>query len=180
MRSTIRPIGRVAVMAAAACLGFGMLGGAAFAAPDVPDLKLTLAQPAAVAPGGTVDVQYTLENVSKKPTKGILLNMSLPPHVSFGSSPNCKTTGKNDEGGTLVSCNISGPEGKIAAGKSVKSTAPFKIAQDAPAGTDLGKLGALVVPLGEGAKPTEDWHDITGPNAAQTTISTSAGAKAAR
>src|SRR5215218_284261 len=107
MRFTIRQTGRVAVVATVACLGFGMLAGPAFAAGDEPDLKLTLTEPAAAAPGGTVEVRYTLENVSKKATEGILLNMSLPPHVSFGPAANCKETGKNDEGGKLVSCNIS-------------------------------------------------------------------------
>lgn len=176
MRSTIRHTGRLAVVATAVCLGFGVLGGTAFAANEEPDLKLTLEEAPAVAPGDTVEVPYVLENVSSETTDSILLNMSLPEFVSF-AAPNCQQTGETEDGGTLVSCNISGPEAVIAPGEKLETVAPFQISPDAPEGAELGKLGALVVPLDEGQESgdTEDWTDITGHNADETLISTGAG-----
>jgi hypothetical protein len=178
MRSTIRRTGRIAVVATTAVVSFGVLAGPAFADNDSPDLELTLSEPVAAAPGSTVDVEYTLTNVSDKATEGMLLNMSLPEYVSFAPASNCQETGENNEGGTLVSCNISGPEGKLGAGESLESSTPFQISPDAPADTDLGKLGALVVPLKDGAEETEDWTDTSGPNAAETSISTASGSSA--
>lgn len=175
MRFSNRRAGRVAVVATAAFVSFGALAGSALAAGDEPDLQMTLTEVTTAAPGGVVEVRSVIENVSSQAVDGVLLNMSLPRYVSFAPTANCQETGENAEGGTLVSCNISGPEGQLAPGESVESVTPFQIAPEAPVDTQLGALGALVVPLEGGAEPVDDWKDLTGHNVAELPISTSLG-----
>jgi hypothetical protein len=174
VRSTIRQAGRLAVVAMAACVSFGVLSGAAFAADDEPDLSLTLAEIPSAAPGSIVELRSVVENVSTEATHGVMLNLSLPANLSVAPGSTCLATGENGEGGTLVSCTISGSAGNIDPGGSVEATTPLQIAKDAAAGTELGTLRALAVPAGKGA-PTGDLSNLVGHNVAEASISTLAG-----
>jgi hypothetical protein len=185
MRSTIRQTGRVAVVATAVCMGLGVLGGSAFAAEE-PNLELTLGEAPAAAPGQTAEVPYTLKNLGDEATDSLLVHMSLPPGVSF-LAPNCEetahdvenpVTGEVEQGRTLVACNISGPEAVLEPGQELSSTAPFEIASDAPADTELGELGAQVLPLEDGVEtePVEEMEKgLSGGNVDTTLLSTGSG-----
>jgi hypothetical protein len=185
MRSTIRQTGRVAVVATAVCMGLGVFGGSAFAAEE-PNLELLLGEAPVVAPGQTAEVPYTLKNVGDEATDSLLLHMSLPPGVSF-LAPNCEETahdaenpetGEVEAGRTLVACNISGPEAVLAPGQELNSVAPFEIASDAPADTELGTLGAQILPLEDGTETEaveEMEKDLSGANVDTTVLSTGSG-----
>jgi len=171
-----RRVGRLAASAAlasAACLALSMSANPAYAAEE-PALRASISEPAPVAPGGTGKVRYEVTNVSDEATEGILLNISLPRYVSLDSDKRCQQTGTNPEGGALISCNISDDLGKLAPGQTRVSDTPFYIAKNAPPSTELGKLGALVVPLKNG-EPTEDYRDLDGHNVVWTPITTSGG-----
>jgi hypothetical protein len=174
MRSTIRQTGRLAVVAVAACVSFGMLSGSAFAADAEPDLMLTLAEITPAAPGSIVELRSVVENISTEATDGATLNLSLPANLSLASGSTCEEIGTNDEGGTLVSCTINGSTGTIVPGESVEVATPLQIAEDAVAGAELGTLRALAVPAGE-VVPIGDLTTLAGSNVAETAISTLAG-----
>ena len=134
-------------------------------------LQASINDPAPVSPGATGELVYTVTNVGHRTTDGILLNVSLPPHVRLNKDPHCQRTGRNDEGGDLVSCNFSDAQGLLVPGQTRLSRTPFHVDRDAPAPHELGRLGALAVPLRNG-RPTEDFRDLSGRNTVWTSIST--------
>jgi len=166
-----------AALASAACVTLALFASPVFAAAEEPALRASISEPAAVAPGGRGEVTYRVTNVSDKATEAILLNISLPPYVRLESDERCEQTGLNDDGGALISCNIGDQLGKLAPDETTVATdTPFFVAYDAPQSTEpteLGQLGALVVPLHNG-EPTEDPADLDGHNVVWTTITTSA------
>ncbi len=167
----------VAALTSAASIAIGMAAGPASAAEDHDGhgehaLAASLSEPAPVAPGGSGVLVYKFRNVSDGPTKGILLNVALPEHVSLDPDSHCRPTGDNPEGGTLISCSFTDAQGKLGPGEEREARTPFHVAPDAPADADLGRLGALIVPLDGHGQPTEDWSDLDGANTVWTSIRT--------
>jgi hypothetical protein len=173
MRATI--IRRCAAVATATCATFALFAGSAAAAEDESDaLTAILTAPAAVAPGDTTEIRYIVENVSGQATDGLLVNISLPQHVVILGDQPCQSTGTNDEGGELISCDFSSIVGTLEPGETFEGVTALQILSAAPEDIELGRLGALVTPLSEGV-PTGDWTKLVGANVVWTTVSTVAG-----
>jgi hypothetical protein len=141
-------------------------------------LKIDVHEPDPVAPGASGLISFNMTNTSDMAVNGVLMNVSLPPSVTLHTDSHCEQTGQNPEGGQLISCNFSDAQGKFAPGETRSGTNDFAVAADAPAGTDLGKLGALIVPL-ENGEPTEDWEDIEGDHVDRVEITTTEGSAGA-
>ena len=158
------------------------IGGALLASPAVADedhaFAIDIQEPDPVNPGASGLISYTLTNTSNEAVDGVLMNISLPPHVSLNTDSHCQQTGRNPEGGQLISCNFSDKLGKFAAGGTRSGTNDFTVAANAPRSTTLGELGVLVVPLEKG-KPTEDWKDLDGGHVDRVDIKTGSGSASA-
>jgi hypothetical protein len=177
-RRRIARAATVAVAATSMALGGALLASPAFADEDHA-FTLDIKDPEPIAPGTEGLITYELTNTSDKAVEGILINISLPPDVVLNADPNhCQKTDTNAEGGDIGSCNFTGGMGAFAPGESKTLEASYTVAEDAPESANLGKVGALVVPL-EGGEPTEDWSDLEGPHVDQAEITTSAGSAGA-
>jgi hypothetical protein len=173
LRATI--IRRCAAVATATAATFALFAGSAAAAEDESDaLSAILTAPTAVAPGDTTEIRYIVENVSGQATDGLLVNISLPQHVAILGDQPCQSTGTNDEGGELISCDFSGLVGTLEPGETFEGVTALQILSDAPEDIELGQIGALITPLAAGV-PTGDWTDLAGVNVVWTTVSTVTG-----
>lgn len=147
----------------------------ASADPEMPHvLQVELTQPAPVAPGagGTVHIEVT--NTGETATEALLVNFSLPPSMTLDHSDDCQETGRNAENGVLLSCNIDDDIAKLAPGQTNKADLPFRIAEDAPAGAELGTMTVVAVPIGS-PEEKDGWkdQDKDDPHFAETQITTS-------
>ena len=177
-----RRIGKIAgavAVAAAVCAGAVVSANAAFASSSSNwgdhALRAEFVQPAPVAPGGVGDVEYHIQNVGKTATGGTMLVLSLPAGISMptiSADPNCKQTSKNEDGGAIITCNLTDASGQFAPGQQKVTHTRYVVSPLAAPGTTLGRLGASATPLKYGL-PTEDWQDVKGPNTAWTPITTS-------
>jgi hypothetical protein len=140
-------------------------------AQDEPVLRTELTRPAPVAAGGTGTLTYKITNVSKRATEGVALHLALPEHVSLDPDGHCKRTGRTDDGGTLIRCDFTDAAGEFAPGESRVARTPFHVDGSAPASATIGRLGALVVPLGDADGSSAN---LSGPDTTWTPIRTAA------
>jgi hypothetical protein len=172
IKGTARGLAGLLVAAAITTTGLMLSTGAAYADNPRPALKAGMVATPVVAPGATGKVNYQLNNVSGRPTSGLLLNISLPRFVSLPADSRCKKTGSNPEGGDLISCNVQGPATFIAPGATLKGDNTFTVASNAPRHARLGRIGVLATPLNGVGQPAEDWNDTDGYNVSWSWIST--------
>lgn len=139
-------------------------------------LQATITKPAAVAPGGSGSFHYSVQNVSGQATDGVLMNVAIPRYVTIPDIQQDKACKQTEDQGaqTLWSCAITDQSGKLAPGQRADNDAKFSVAANAPGPQSIGTVVALVVPLDASGKPTEDWHDLKGPNTVSTPITTTA------
>jgi len=169
----------VAGLGLVAATGAGALALAAPAAADPGTdhvLHASVSKPDAVAPGGTGTFHYSVQNVSGQATEGVLMNVAIPRYVSLPDiqqNSMCKKT-EDQARQSLWSCAITDQNGKLAPGQVAKNDPQFSVSKNAPGPVSLGNIGVLVVPLDANGEPTEDWHDLKGPNTVSTPITTTA------